>query len=80
MSAVCVVGNRLVVNSYDPSKAGQRWSLEGTLLRWRGGLPGDRQVVGVKPPIGPNKIYLHVGPVDALHGIQWSKEFIYCAT
>ena len=76
MIVICMIGDQLVVNCYEPSKASQRWSLEGTLLRWCGAPPGERQVVGVKPPIGPQEVCLHVGPLDTLHGTQWTKESV----
>lgn len=74
---VLVTGDQLVVNSYEPMKASQKWGMEGTLLRWHGASAEERQVVGVKPPIGPQEICLHVGPLDTLHGTQWTKEFLY---
>lgn len=71
-----------MVNSYEPDKASQKWSIEGTLLRWSGVTSGDWQIVGVKPPVGPQEhnLYLHVGPLDTLVGTQWTKEFVYIAT
>jgi len=71
-----------VVNSYEPDKASQKWIVEGTLVRWLGAVLGEWQVVGLKPPLGPqeNNIYLHVGPLDTLVGTQWTKEFVYIGT
>lgn len=72
-------GDRLVVNSFEPYKASQKFSVDGTLLRFHGGVPTDWQVVGLKLPIGPQEshLYLHVGPLDSLVGTQWMMEFVY---
>jgi len=75
-SVICVLGDQLVVNCYEPLKASQQWSVEGPLLRWHGCPPGEWQVAGVKPPVGPQEVYLHVGPLDTLRGTQWMKEFV----
>ena len=78
----CVLGDQLVVNRYEPHKASQKWSIKRTLLRWYAVTSGEWQVVGVKPPVGPQEqnLYLHVGPLDTLVGTHWTKEFVYIGT
>ena len=71
-----------MVNSYEADKASQKWSIEGSLVRWHGATAGEWQVVGLKPPVGPDEhnLYLHVGPLDTLVGTQWTKESVYIGT
>jgi len=82
LNVTCLLGDQLVVNCYEPDKASQKWSVEGPLVRWHGALSGEWQVVGLKPPIGPEEHYVHlyVGPLDTLVGTQWTKEFVYIGT
>jgi len=77
----CLLGDQLVINSYESHKPSQKWSIEGTLVRWLGAASGEWQVIGVKPPIGPNEhnLHLHVGPLDTLISTQWNREFVYIA-
>jgi len=75
-------GDQLVVSSYEPDKTSQIWSIDGSLLRWCGGPPGEWQVVGLKPPVeSPQRDHcLYVGPLDTLLATQWLKEFVYIST
>lgn len=78
-----IYGDQLVMNSYEADKASQKWSIEGSLVRWLGAGSGEWQVMGLKPPIdahhAPN-VYLYVGPLDTMTSTLWSKEFVYVGT
>jgi len=75
-----MTGDQLVVNCYEPLKPSQQWTIDDSLLRWHGGPSGEWQVVGLKPPVGSQETQLYVGPLDTLHGTQWTKEFVYIGT
>jgi len=69
-----------VVNSYEADNASQKWSIEGSLVRWLGAGSGEWQVMGVKPPVSPHQasdVRLYVGPLDAMISTQWTREFVY---